>query len=513
VSVDIATYRVKRLGLVGGPLAALICYWLLPLRYVGGAGEWVDFTQAGRATLALMAWMAVWWLTEAVDIEVTALLPIGVFPLTGIAPLSKVLPPYAADVIFLFMGGFIIGLAIERWGLDRRIAFFTLRLVGARPGAIIGGFMAVTACLSMWVSNTACAAMMVPIAQSVIDLVLRSHTGVGLREAGWIPPDRVPERNFALGLLLCIAYAASIGGVATIIGSPPNGIAVRYIQQSFGKDLTFFDWLMIGGPFTLVFLPIAWLLVTRVLFRTDIVEIKGGHQYFEAEYHKLGPLSRGEKTVLTVFAVTALLWTTSPLLKGVTVGGVKPLAGLSDAGIAMLAALALFLVPVDRGKNIRAMDWATAVKLPWGVLMLFGGGLTLATAIEANGVSAFIGNTSRGLGALPPLLLLLVIVTMTVFLSELTSNTAQVSTMLPVLAAMAPSLGMNPYVLIFACTLGASSAYMMPVGTPPNAIVFGTGLVRLPQMMKAGFLMNLAGILVITALVWLLITARFDSGN
>ena len=181
MTVDIATYRVKRLGLVGGPLAGLLCYWLLPLRYVGATGEWVDFTQAGRATLALMVWMAVWWLTEAVDIEVTALLPIGVFPLTGIASLSKVLPPYAADVIFLFMGGFIIGLAIERWGLDRRIAFFTLRLVGARPGAIIGGFMAVTACLSMWVSNTACAAMMVPIAQSVIDLVLRSHTGVGLR--------------------------------------------------------------------------------------------------------------------------------------------------------------------------------------------------------------------------------------------------------------------------------------------------------------------------------------------
>jgi sodium-dependent dicarboxylate transporter 2/3/5 len=426
-----------------------------------------------------------------VDIEATALLPIVTFPLLGIAPLSKVLPPYAADVIFLFMGGFIIGLAIERWGLDRRIAFFTLRLVGARPGAIVGGFMAVTAFLSMWVSNTACAAMMVPIALSVIDLVLRSRTGAGLKESGGIPHDWVPERKFATGLLLCIAYAASIGGVATIIGSPPNGIAVRYVEQTFGKEVSFFDWLLLGGPFTLVFLPIAWLLVTRVLFRADIGEIEEGRQHFDEEYLKLGPFTRGEKKiVLAVFSVTAFLWIFNPLLKGMAVAGVKPLAGLSDAGIAMLAAMALFVIPADRAKGTRAMDWETARKLPWGVLMLFGGGLTLAAAIETNGVSEFIGNSSRALAGLPPIVLLLAITTMTVFLSELTSNTAQVSTMVPVLAAMSPVLGMNPYVLILACTLGASSAYMMPVGTPPNAIVFGTGLVRLPQMMKAGFWMN-----------------------
>jgi sodium-dependent dicarboxylate transporter 2/3/5 len=496
---------VRRIGLFLGPLLGLLCYYVLPPHYSTGPGEWVEFTQAGRATLGLMVWMATWWLTEAVDIEVTALLPIVAFPLFGIAPLSKVLPPYAADVIFLFMGGFIIGLAIERWGLDRRIAFFTLRLVGARPSAIIGGFMVVTAFLSMWVSNTACAAMMVPIAMSVIDLVLRSRTGVGLKDGG-IPQDRIPERNFATGLLLCIAYAASIGGIATIIGSPPNGIAVRYIQQTFQKEVSFFDWLMIGGPFTLIFLPIAWLLVTRFLFRSDIGEIAGGRQHFNEEYRKLGALTRGEKIVLAVFSVTAFLWIFSPLLKGITISDVKPFAAMSDAIIAMLAAMALFLIPVDSAKGVRAMDWDTAVKLPWGVLMLFGGGLTLATSIEANGVSEFIGNSSRGLAGLHPLVLLLAITAMTVFLSELTSNTAQVATMVPVLAAMAPVLGMNPYVLILACTLGASSAYMMPVGTPPNAIVFGTGLVRLPQMMKAGFWLNLAGILVIVALSWLFIT-------
>jgi sodium-dependent dicarboxylate transporter 2/3/5 len=497
--------KFRRIGLFGGPLLGLLCYHLLPLQYSTGAEQLVEFSAAGRATLGMMVWMATWWITEAVDIEVTALLPIATFPLLGITPLTKVLPPYAADVIFLFMGGFIIGLAIERWGLDRRIAFFTLKLVGARPGAIVGGFMAVTAFLSMWVSNTACAAMMTPIALSVIDLVLRSRTGSGLKESGGIPQDRVPERNFATGLLLCVAYSASIGGIATIVGSPPNGIAVRYMQQTFQKEVSFFDWILVGGPFTLIFLPIAWLLVTRVLFRADIGEIAGGRKYFDEEYCKLGRLTRGEKIVLAVFSLAALLWIFSPLLKPVVIAGMKPFADLSDAGIAMLAALMLFVVPVDPFKGIRAMDWATAVKLPWGVLMLFGGGLTLAAAIEANGVSGFIGNASRGLAGLPPILLLLAITAMTVFLSELTSNTAQVATMLPVLAAMAPALGMKPYVLIVACTLGASSAYMMPVGTPPNAIVFGTGLVRMPQMMKAGIWLNLAGILVITGLCALLL--------
>src|SRR4026208_591199 len=205
--------QIKRFGLFGGPLLGLLCYYLLPLQYSTGAGQSVEFAAAGRATLGMMVWMATWWITEAVDIEVTALLPVATFPLLGIAPLNKVLPPYAADVIFLFMGGFIIGLAIERWGLDRRIAFFTLKLVGARPGAIVGGFMAVNAFLSMWVSNTACAAMMVPIAVSVIDLVLRSRTRASLKESEGIPDDCVPERNFAIGLLLCVAYSASIGGI------------------------------------------------------------------------------------------------------------------------------------------------------------------------------------------------------------------------------------------------------------------------------------------------------------
>ena len=502
---------VRRAGIVAGPVLAFACYLLLPSHYSTGPGEWVDFTQTGRATLAMMVWMATWWMTEAVDIEVTALMPIVLFPLLGIASIAKATQPYASDVIYLFMGGFVLGLAIERWGLDKRIAFFTLRLTGTKPAAMTGGFMVATAFLSMWISNTACAAMMVPIAVSVIDLVLRSGTGKGLRESGGIPQDRIDERNFATGLLLCVAYAASIGGIATVIGSPPNGIAVRFIAQTYNQEVTFLDWMAIGLPFTLVFLPLAWLMITRVLFPARLGEVAGGREMIAAEYAKLGPLGHGEKVTLSVFAGAAFLWIFGSLLRDITVAGIQPLKGLTDSGVAMLAALALFLLPVDRAKGIRAMNWDTAVKLPWGVLILFGGGLSLAAAVEANGVSEFIGQSTRGLGVLPPLLLLAAIVTMTVFLSEVTSNTAQVATMTPVLAAMAPALGMNPYVLVVVCALGASSAYMMPVGTPPNAIVFGTGLIRMPQMIKAGFWLNLAGIALITAMGWLYIPRLLGS--
>lgn len=500
-----AASMVRRAGLISGPLLALACYWLLPTRYATGPETAMAFTAAGRATLAMVVWMATWWMTEAVDIEVTALLPIALFPLFGIASIAKATAPYASDVIYLFMGGFILGLAIERWGLDRRIAFFTLRLTGTRPGAMVAGFMIASAFLSMWISNTACAAMMVPIAVSVIDLVLRSRTGHGLRESGGIPQERVAERNFALGLLLAVAYSASIGGIATLIGTPPNGIAARFISQTYGTEISFLDWMAFGLPFTVIFLPLSWLILTKFLFPVSFGEVAGGREMIAAEYAKLGPLNRGEGVTLAVFGGAAFLWIFGGLLRGVSVAGFHPLAGLTDSGVAMLAALALFLLPVDSAKGIRAMDWETAVKMPWGVLILFGGGLSLAAAVEANGVSAYIGHATRGLAVLPPLALLLAVVTMTVFLSEFTSNTAQVATMTPVLAAMAPALGLEPKTLVIVCAIAASSAYMMPVGTPPNAIVFGTGLIRMPQMVRAGFVLNLAGILVITALGWWLI--------
>jgi sodium-dependent dicarboxylate transporter 2/3/5 len=500
-----AARTVRWIGLLAGPVAALLLYFALPTEYLDAAGKTVVFSHAGRATLAMMAWMAIWWMTEAVEIEVTALLPIVAFPLLGVMKLGETTANYGADVIFLFLGGFVLALAIQRWGLDRRIAFLTLKLVGTRPGGMIAGCMGATAFMSMWVSNTATAAMMVPIALSVIDLVLVRRTGKSLRETGGIPREDRDNRNFAMGLLLCIAYAASIGGVATLIGSPPNLILARFMSQTYGVDVGFTTWMIFGLPTALVFLPLAWLLVTKVIFPTRIGQIEGGREFVDTEYRKLGRLNPGERATMIVFAVTVLLWIFRPLLAGIEVAGMRPLAALSDAGIAVGAAMALFLFPVDRAKGLFASDWSTAVRLPWGVLILFGGGLALAAATEKNGVAAYIGSLAQGFGGLPVIVVVLAIVAITTFMSELTSNTAQVATMLPIVAALAPVLGVPPALLLVPVTLAASLAFMMPVGTPPNAIVFGTGLVTIPDMIRAGVWLNVAGIIVNTILAFVLI--------
>ena len=497
--------RVQRIGLAAGPLLALAVYVLLPDAYRGAAGESVPLGHATRATLGMMVWMATWWMTEAVEIEVTSLLPIAAFPMLGVLPLGKTTANYGSDIVYLFLGGFVLALAIQRWGLDRRIAFQTLRWVGTRPSAIVAGIMGATAFISMWVSNTATAAMMVPIALSIVDLSLVRRTGRTLAEHGGIPTEDADARNLALSLLLGVAYAASIGGVGTIIGSPPNGIFGRFYAQSYGAEVSFVKWMVVGIPVILLFLPVAWLLNTRVLFPIRMREIEGGPAWVREELGKLGPLNRGEKATMAVFAVAVFLWVFRPLLAGIRVGGIAPLANLSDAVIAIGAAIALFIIPVDRERRLFVSDWSSAVRLPWGVLILFGGGLALAAATEANGVGQFIGSLARGFSGWPVMAVVFVVVALMVFMSELTSNTAQVATMLPILAALAPVLGVPPALLLLPSTIAASCAFMMPVGTPPNAIVFGTGLVRMPQMMKAGIWLNLSGILLITALTYLLI--------
>jgi sodium-dependent dicarboxylate transporter 2/3/5 len=486
---------VPRVGRWGGPLAAVICYALLPETYVAADGAAHALSPAGRGALAMMCWMAVWWMTEAVPIEATALLPVVAFPLLGIASIGETTSAYGSDVVFLFLGGFVLAAAIQRWGLDRRIAFATLRMVGDRPTRIVAGMMAATAFMSMWVSNTATAAMMVPIAQSVIALYAKPAT-----PAGGVDPD---HRNFALALLLAIAYSASIGGIGTIVGSPPNGIAVRFIEQTYGRSVSFFEWLAIGLPVVVVFLPLTCWLLTRVLFRFRLSAAPQGRDWIASQWRGLGPLSRGERVTLWVFGATVLLWITRPLLVGWEIDGARPLRGLTDAGIAVAAALALFLLPVERGAARCAMDWRTAQTLPWGVLVLFGGGLALAAAIEATGVAHFLGSQARGLEGWPLWAVLVAAVAASTFLSEVTSNTAQVATMIPILAALAPVLGIDAMTLVVACTLASSLAFMLPVGTPPNAIVFGTGQVTIPQMCKAGFLLNLIGVAIVVGFAYI----------
>jgi len=492
--------RSQDLGLWMGPLCAGLAYALLPDSYPSSSGEPLPFTSAGRATAAVTVWMALWWLSEAIPVYATALLPLVLLPLLGATPMRAAAAPYAHELIFLFMGGFLIALAMERWGLHRRVALATLRLVGDGASNVVGGFMLVTALLSMWVSNTATAIMLLPVATSVIALVAGQH-GAASPEAALADHDS-PVRPFALCLLLGIAYGASIGGMGTPIGTPPNVLLLSYVKTELGREVSFVRWMSVALPLVAVFLPLAWLLLTRVLYPIRLPRIEGGRRLVSEALAELGPMARGERVVLAVFLLAATLWITRPLLTGLELGGFVPLAGLTDAGVAMLAAMLLFVTPVERAPRRFALDWDTAIRLPWGILVLFGGGLSLAAAIRANGVGELLASQVVGLAGTPSLLIVLAVVTLIVFLTELTSNTATTATLVPVLAALAPGLGLDPMLLIVPAALGASCAFMLPVATPPNAIVFGSGLVRIPEMSRAGFWLNWVGIVLITILAY-----------
>ena len=480
-------------GLVGGPALAGACYLVLPESYGDGTGGLVEFTTAGRATLAIMTWMAVWWLTEAIDISATALLPIALLPTIGAATIGEATAPYADKLIFLFLGGFLLALSMQRWGLDRRIALFTLRFTGDRPAGIVAGIMLATAVLSMFVSNTATAAMMLPIALSVVALLhKRGQTPLPAAGKGVCPL----LDNFAICMMLGIAYAASIGGIGTKIGTPPNGLVLGFIEQNLGRSIGFVEWALIAMPLVVVMLPLTWLLLTRVLYPVPLARIAGAGDLIRDEYGRLGPTKPGEWVTFIVFMLTACAWITRPWL----------LPGLSDSGIVIIASLTLFVIPVGFRDRTFTMNWETAKKVPWGILILFGGGLSLAAAVKANGVAEFIGTAVTAFGGtVPTLVLVLVVVTTVILLTELTSNTATTATLVPILAALAPGLGVSPYLLIVPAAMAASCAFMMPVATPPNAIVFGSGYLTIPMMCKAGLWLNLIGIVLITALAFTVI--------
>jgi solute carrier family 13 (sodium-dependent dicarboxylate transporter), member 2/3/5 len=503
-----ARSRLKTIGLVAGPLLAALTYLSLPDTHPGAGGAPVAFTPAGHATAAVAVWMAIWWMTEAISVFATALLPLALFPALGATSMRAAAAPFAHELIFLFMGGFILALSMQRWGLGRRIALAALRVTGDSPTRVVGAFMLVTAFLSMWVSNTATATMMLPIALSVIDRVLQAETGTGLERGAsfehGIGPDQ-PGHNFAVCLLLGVAYAASIGGVGTLIGTPPNLFLASFAREQLGQEISFAAWMGVGVPLVIVFLPLAWWLLTHVLYPIRLVRTGTGNEVAQAAYRALGPIGRGEWATLLVFGITASAWVLRPLLVRVSIAGIEPFAGLTDPGIAMLAALALFVIPIDWRKREFAMNWETAVRLPWGVLLLFGGGLSLASAIQANGVAAFIGSHVGALRGLPVILMVASVSTVMVLLTELTSNTAAAATLVPILAAVAPSLGLHPYLLIVPATLAASCAFMLPVATPPNAVVFGSGYVAIGQMIRAGVWLVAVSVVLITALAYTLV--------
>lgn len=493
--------RIRWAGLIAGPVLAALTFALLPAAGTPeAAAAHTALTLAGRATAALMVWMATWWITEAIDIAATSLLPLAVLPLftlaehpSASAAVTSAAAPYANPFIALFLGGFMISLAMERWNLHRRVALVALRLVGSKPAAIVAGFMGVTAFMSMWVSNTATTVMMLPVAMSVIHLTHPDET---------ISGDPAKRPVFATCLVLCIAYSASIGGIGTLIGTPPNLILAGFLEEQYGITISFVRWLGVGLPLVVVFIPTVWLVMTRFVYPVAREPIAGGHEAIVAELRALGRPSRGETATLIIFTFTALAWITSPLLRGITIGGSTPLAGLSDSGIAIIGAMALFVVPVDVKTRTFVLDWNSAKRLPWGILILFGGGLSLADAVKNYDVADFIGVHAHALSALPAPLVVTLIAAGVILLTELTSNTATTATLLPILAGLAPSLGIHPALLLIPTTIAASCAFMMPVATPPNAIVFGSGHVTIPQMVRAGAWLVFIGLGLIVALAY-----------
>ena len=492
------TRTIRLLGLLAGLALAAAIYALMPQ----------DVPHNAKLTAATAVLMGVWWMTEALPLPATALIPLVVFPTLGEdITLDKVGASYGNNIIFLFMGGFLLALAMQRWNLHRRIALLTVKVMGTKPSQMVAGFMVATGFLSMWVSNTATAVMMLPIGVSVLLLVTKIGSGDGetapataevggSRDTGEVDlqddqlKEEVVKSNFGTALMLGIAYSASIGSLGTIIGTPPNTLMAGYLSDAHDITIGFGQWMLVGVPLAVVLMALCWLLLTKVLFKPEISEIPGGKELIGEELHKLGPMSSGEKRVLALFVLAAAAWILVPILFD------DPM--ISDAGIAVAVGLLLFLCPAGAAPGVRLLDWDTAVKLPWGVLLLFGGGLALSAQFSTSGLTEWIGQQVQGLGGLPVVLLVLLMAGGILLLTELTSNTATAATFLPVAGGVAMGIGVDPMLLAIPVALAATCAFMLPVATPPNAIAFGSGYVTVSQMIRGGVWLNLIALVLIT---------------
>lgn len=508
----------KRFGLITGVVLALAVYYFMPS----------DLDHMLRGTAAIAVLMAAWWMSEAIPITVTALLPLVLFPALGIAKIGDFSGQYTAPTIFLFMGGFLLALGMQRWNLHKRVALWVLVAMGSSPKMLILGFMIATGFLSMWVSNTATAVMMLPIGVSVLSLIVGmlrdeakaakegapSRTGgyrhaslsegeaeileadgdsLGADEAGEQQyehsTDPEPQSNFGIALMLGIAYAASIGSLGTIIGTPPNAMLAAYMAEQ-GVNIGFGQWMLLGVPVAVVLMAAAWFVLTNVIFKPEIDHIPGGRALMREELGKLGGMSQGERRVLMVFFVAAAAWVFVPVL--------WPETMIADAVIAMAVGIALFIIP--GGPNgVKLLRWEDALELPWGVLLLFGGGLALSKQFTESGLSDWIGDQMSSLGFLPIALLVVAVGLVVLVLTEFTSNTATAATFLPLVGAMAIGLGIDQMLLAVPVALAATSAFMMPVATPPNAIAYGSGYVSMGNMVRAGIWLNIIALVVVSA--------------
>ena len=434
-------------------------------------------------TAALFLLMGVWWATEAVPVAVTALVPLALFPLLGIVDIQSAANPYANKTIYLFFGGFLIATAIQKWNLHKRIALFVLENTGSNGASLILGFMITAAVISMWVMNTATTIMLLPIGLAVITVVKETVRGLSPKET----------ENFQLALLLGIAYGATIGGMSTLIGTGPNGMLAAFMADNYDLDISFVDWMKVGVPLSVVMLPACWVILTRIIYPVKFQTSQETTDLLSSMKNDLGDLEGPEMKILIVFGFTAFAWMFRTVLDDIPF-----LNGLSDSGIAMISALFLFLLPSGhKEKKGALLEWDDAQKnVPWGLLVLFGGGLSLANAVQSTGLAIWMGNLiPQGISLV---LIVILVVTLIIFLTELTSNMATTATFLPVVAAIAIQSEFNPLLVTAAVALAASCAFMLPVATPPNAIVFGSGLIKVPQMAKAGFLLNILAIIIVS---------------
>jgi sodium-dependent dicarboxylate transporter 2/3/5 len=466
------------IGLILGPAVFLV---LLALPEPAG------LSPQGMSVAAVAALMAIWWVSEAIPVPATAMLPILLFPVLGVLDGSEVTRAYAHHLIFLFLGGFLMAVTMEKWKLHHRIALHTIRLVGFTPGRIVLGFMLATAFLSMWISNTATTMMMVTIAVAV------------LREISGDCAESPGSTQFGAVLMLGICYAASIGGVATLIGTPPNAIFAGVVEKTYGISISFVDWMKFGLPLSLVMLAITWLYLTRIRLRGAPRQLAGGRELILAQLGSLGPLSRAEKGVAVVVSGVALLWIVRGFYQPRVLGMV------TDSTIAIAGALLLFLIPVNLARREFLLDWKTAVTVPWDIIILFGGGFALARGFSATGLTTWLAGLLGVLQGANIVLIISAVVLLVIFLTEVTSNTATASLLLPVMAALAAAVGVHPFGLMAATVIAASFAFMLPVATPPNAIVYGSHEVSIQQMACAGLWLNLVAVVVVTGFVYLLL--------
>ena len=468
----------QKIGMLLGPT-------LLAVMLFAGAPAGLEHKAWFTAAIGVL--MAVWWATEAVPIAITALLPIVLFPIFGVASIEDTVPPYANKVTFLFLGGFIVAFAMQRWNLHRRMALKVLQYAGGNGRSLVGGFMLASALISMWVMNTSTTMMLLPIAISIIAVIHKTVDSLNAKS----------REDFQFSLLLGVAYGATIGGMATLVGTAPNAMFAAFMLENYGTSINFANWMMVGLPLSALMLPLAWIVLTRWVFKVDFTTSDEGITALRTMRLEMGSITVPELRVAIVFLLMAATWVLRPLL--IKLPG---LGALDDSLVAIAGAILLFLVPSGDKSDPMLLRWKYAEQLPWGVLLLFGGGLTLANAVLKTGLAEWIGGSLQAVGTLPLVMLVIIAATLIIFLTELTSNVATTATFLPIVGAIAIASGYDPIVLAVPVTLAASCAFMLPVATPPNAIVFGSGMLTIPRMARAGFALNLIGIVLVSTVAY-----------